>query len=528
MKRIAYAACLVALIVSLSNVRAHAQLSAAWNLLESPYRSNEVVYAGETVHCSIAYPGTASMFDVDKVTGSPGEFISNELFAPFRVWSTDQNCNMISTWSTAFSGSTMTGIASPNGSNSTYWVLDPISQTAQEYSTGTGVPTGPNLPLPIGGGLAAGLVIDDHQPGQHACFNDIIGDRIICVDLKAAGAFTCSYANPDSPSAFGEGISDAAVPGAGATLVVASGTTMEMMPTRVSQIDCSSQLGPDGCTGYGTWSLTKLPAGTFVSGISEFLLGATPSLYVIDNSFSMGYILQGQTGGGIGAVARHPATIGWWKLDETSGTTAADMQACSDGTHMGMTLPAFVAGKVAGALEFNGSNEVEVMSQPCLDLGPGMLAINSSSMTIEGWIETTSSMTAQSIMQKIGTAPANGYDFSVSAMGTLCFTMDIQKTFGAPSVRSSFSGTIAVDDGVWHHVAITLRRGGGGAATGTFWVDGVLDSTFNALIGTLDGTDPLIIGQGFIGKIDEPTLYDDALTECDIVEIFRAGANGKL
>ena len=44
--------------------------------------------------------------------------------------------------------------------------------------------------------------------------------------------------------------------------------------------------------------------------------------------------------------------VGWWPLDETSGTTAADIVGGNDGTHVGGPVP--VAGKVDGGLSFDG------------------------------------------------------------------------------------------------------------------------------------------------------------------------------
>jgi len=82
------------------------------------------------------------------------------------------------------------------------------------------------------------MVIDDHRTG------DISADTFTCLDLKAGGAFVCSYANVDrsASGAFGNGPGDAVDPSrcAGATLVNASGTINEGPVARVGQSECAN------------------------------------------------------------------------------------------------------------------------------------------------------------------------------------------------------------------------------------------------------------------------------------------------
>ncbi len=68
--------------------------------------------------------------------------------------------------------------------------------------------------------------------------------------------------------------------------------------------------------------------------------------------------------------------VGWWRLDDGSGTTAIDSSGNgNDGTINGD--PKWVDGKVGGALEMDGGDYVDV---------PGASEINPESITLMTWV----------------------------------------------------------------------------------------------------------------------------------------------
>ena len=71
----------------------------------------------------------------------------------------------------------------------------------------------------------------------------------------------------------------------------------------------------------------------------------------------------------------------WRPLDETSGTTAADIAGLpTNGTHVNGPVP--TPAVVAGGLSFDGVDDyVEVTHDPSLDFGTGDL-------TLDAWIKT--------------------------------------------------------------------------------------------------------------------------------------------
>ena len=78
-------------------------------------------------------------------------------------------------------------------------------------------------------------------------------------------------------------------------------------------------------------------------------------------------------------VQAHAGLVLHYKFDETSGTTAADSSGNGNtGTLTNMAGTEWTAGKVGGALDFDGSNDY-------VDLGNG-LADNMGDVTFSSWI----------------------------------------------------------------------------------------------------------------------------------------------
>lgn len=265
--------------VLLTNAAGHAQYNAATNLIDSPSKlpPGSRQFVGETVVCSIplGQPGTA-LFGTDTVDpdADPLTFISGEINPPFRVFKTDEQCNLISSWTTAAGAATsMTGIAAGLPQLETYWAVHPSpTPLVAEYRLGTGVPTGRVCLLPtFSPGPFGPLVIDSNvgPMSELAYVEDITSDNIFGINLANCMQF-CTFRNPDDDGsgAFGNGLGDAAYPSQcnGSTLVISSGMRIEGGVTRVSQIDCSANVCPD------TWDLTNVGGGfnSFLNGIDEF------------------------------------------------------------------------------------------------------------------------------------------------------------------------------------------------------------------------------------------------------------------
>ena len=132
---------------------------------------------------------------------------------------------------------------------------------------------------------------------------------------------------------------------------------------------------------------------------------------------------------------------GYWRLGETSGTSAADSSGAGrNGTYVNSVTQGVggaLANDPAYSTRFNGTNSY-------VSLG-NLSAYQVSSGTIEAWVETTT--TAQSAIA----SKLNAWWFGVQATGKLGFY-----DMGGGAMRDS---GVVVNDGRWHQVAVTFQSG---------------------------------------------------------------------
>jgi len=218
-------------------------------------------------------------------------------------------------------------------------------------------------------------------------------------------------------------------------------------------------------------------------------------------------------------VVRAPElTIGHWCFNEASGETAADRVDGNDGTLTNMDHSAWVvgpAGEADSALHFDGEDDVVVIADP------DHFALHEG-FTWSASIKTTSDGT---ILAKSN--PDDEWSYGAHALfvreGLLVF--DVGWVGDMESVRD-------VNDGSWHHVAITADYNVDGFSEDVnLYVDGELDSSLLWDIeeqGSPEG--PLHVGRGsldfpeetqFQGAIDNVQVWNYALSADEILEVFE-------
>ena len=210
--------------------------------------------------------------------------------------------------------------------------------------------------------------------------------------------------------------------------------------------------------------------------------------------------------------------VGWWRLDEGSGTIATDLSEYgNDGTLQ--SEPQWVNGKFGKALQFDGvddyveiphaeiltvDNEVTVMAWINAERhgGPGT----------EGW---------QGIVAKSNSP--RSYSLYTETSGALHFST-------TSTVINDYVGTLSTGQvplNEWVHVAAMVVDGQhqyyiNGEPAGTSGSDIVLPGT--------DDTSPALIGRtgegaarSFLGMIDDVRIYNEALTQEEI-QVIMLGA----
>lgn len=212
--------------------------------------------------------------------------------------------------------------------------------------------------------------------------------------------------------------------------------------------------------------------------------------------------------------------VGWWRLDEGSGTVARDSSGNgNNGTLQGN--PQWTTGMLGGALQFDGDDYVNCGNQNVLNFGTG-------DWTVSAWIKTTQT--------DRGTVFAKGGDNSGGIRYTLATheanANKITLTVDDDTTKIQALGSTVVIDGQWYHVA-AMRRG----TTLSVYVNGILDGTntvpsgynlsgtsqHNALIGAMTAHDTGGLIKYYIGVIDDVRVYSQALTPDELQSVMSGG-----
>lgn len=209
---------------------------------------------------------------------------------------------------------------------------------------------------------------------------------------------------------------------------------------------------------------------------------------------------------------------GWWPLDETSGTTAADIVGPGTGTISGATP---TTGLVGGAFAFAGNGQDVQL--------PGTAFGADTQGTLEMWVKP------QPGNSYIGAYKLNGLAFLINnAFGSLA----LQQLYTGNAPAQGFTGAPIVA-GSWHHVAFVSD---GLGTPYRVYLDGVqLSAGVVNGSGYLPGAWFADVGAGedlFLGKaraaslflngaLDEVAVYNRALTSAEIQSLHAAGSSGK-
>jgi len=218
-------------------------------------------------------------------------------------------------------------------------------------------------------------------------------------------------------------------------------------------------------------------------------------IYLVSFVFVFGLIL---TSGGNAAEAN---LVGWWKLDETSGTIAHDASGNgNDGTIKGD--PMWVVGKIDGAINLDGDGDY-------VDVGRvGISGI--AQRTIAGWARASTtaipSWTTVFGFAPDGSTEGTYFDIAVDDMGN--YAINVQ----------GWAGVFGPVDTEWHHFAVTYTGSGG-----SWYLDSQYIDVSEGAVGTID---QFRIGarlednKFFPGIVDDVRIYNKPLTLEEIQKIM--------
>jgi serine/threonine protein kinase len=205
--------------------------------------------------------------------------------------------------------------------------------------------------------------------------------------------------------------------------------------------------------------------------------------------------------------------LGWWRLDERSGSTAADASGNgNDGTVTGSPQWQPSAGRIGGALLLrNGS--VQIGRESLFDV--------TEAVTISAWTRIDIlDKWWQSLVTKGDTA------WRLHRSGDAdCLEFTCNGPQSSSGGAASAKGNRAIADGRWHHIVATYD-----GSRIALYCDGQLDASSPAW-GRLQTNDqPVCIGDNaeqpgryWNGWIDDVRIYSYALSEAEIAALYEAG-----
>jgi len=219
------------------------------------------------------------------------------------------------------------------------------------------------------------------------------------------------------------------------------------------------------------------------------------------------------------ATAADPNLVGWWKLDETSGTIAHDSSGNGhDGILMG--TPQWVPGQIGGALELDGVDDyVETIGYKGI--------IGNQARTVTAWIKT-SGVGGRLAIISWGDKDNNGGKAWTLALDGGNLRVEVWGGYTR--------ATTNLEDGNWHHVAAVLANDGSpNLSEVQFFVDGNADtisapgdrsinteSECDLTIGSQIAVNQLTNKHRFFpGLLDDVQLYNRALTGEEIQEVMK-------
>lgn len=219
--------------------------------------------------------------------------------------------------------------------------------------------------------------------------------------------------------------------------------------------------------------------------------------------------------GSFGSVAHSQGSlpsgaVADWKFDESSGSTAQDDSG--NANHGTLNNPGRVAGRIGGALQFDGVDDHVVVSSPT------SLAL--SNYAISAWVKYTTTDTSGGEIASMG----DSFALRVQPSGVV-------KTFfhAGGSQWPSAVTTVTTNDGAWHHLV--------GQYDGTkleIYVDGTLRAQ-QPVTGSISALgSAFYIGQhanggsnhNFNGTIDQVRVYGRALSSSEVASLAAEAPAG--
>ena len=212
--------------------------------------------------------------------------------------------------------------------------------------------------------------------------------------------------------------------------------------------------------------------------------------------------------------------VSYWRFDETSGTTASDSHSNNNLIHSN-TGVITSNGKIDYSLNFNGNTYYSQASSKFTPKG---------AKTFSSWVYHQTSTSSQHVFTTEGGSTSNHGDAFIILTNNIV-RWSSHKGIGG-SRRFLVESDSALNTNAWNHIVLTWDGTTNSNAV-KIYINGELDAqgTANA-VETADVFQNFLIGifrPGFLteifnGRIDETAIWNRALSQAEITELYNSGS----
>ena len=278
----------------------------------------------------------------------------------------------------------------------------------------------------------------------------------------------------------------------------------------------------NGFTALGTGPSTNSELQLGSTANSLFLNGELDEVRIWQSSVAAGDILAYANTTDIANHPNYTDMVAYYKFDDGSGSIVEDVFANNDGTWNGPSSPNLTpnwvpSGALAdapeqNALNFDGTDYIDFVRQTF-----------PSGLTYEAWIRTTSTANLAVYDGNPALTVIGDNDGGIEgAFGVHDGKIRYTHWQGNLTDFDQIDGTVDVNDGEWHHIAVTHKSGSNEVS---IYLDGVLDVTATSTI-YATGISANRVGSSYLdgsgndnffnGDIDEVRIWNVALPEEEI------------
>ena len=206
--------------------------------------------------------------------------------------------------------------------------------------------------------------------------------------------------------------------------------------------------------------------------------------------------------------------IAYWRLDETSGSTAYDSVGSSNGTLVNMDNSDWVSGMVSGALDFDGADDyVAIARSSVLETGNA----TTHELSVSAWVKSDTIGAPANYNTIAGTGDGGWLISNSPGNDTIYFACWLLN--GANGQTAIAGNTTVIFDGDWHYIAgiydgssVHMYVDGTDGEAGT--IGGTIRNMFDNPV--LLGENAAASGRNWDGLIDDVKIYDYALSSEEI------------